>query len=73
MVECIGNSLIIPFQLFLPNDGSGAIAGVIGALRLDVLAGRLQAEYGLSVTLETTGSKRFAPSSSVRHGRRGHG
>jgi hypothetical protein len=57
MVECIGNSLIISFQLFLPNDGSGAIAGVIGALRLDVLAGRLQAEYGLSVTLETTASK----------------
>jgi peptide chain release factor 3 len=46
MVECIGNSLIISFQLFLPNDGSGAIAGVIGALRLDVLAGRLEAEYG---------------------------
>ncbi len=26
----------------LPNDGSGAIAGVIGALQLDVLAGRLE-------------------------------
>ncbi|MCI0598923.1 MAG: peptide chain release factor 3 [Beijerinckiaceae bacterium] len=39
-------------QLFLPSDGSGAIAGVVGALQLDVLAGRLQAEYGLSVTFE---------------------
>ncbi len=41
-------------QLFLPNDGSGAIAGVVGALQLDVLASRLQAEYGLSVTFETS-------------------
>src|ERR1700730_1073339 len=39
-------------QLFLPNDGSGAIAGVVGALQLDVLAERLQAEYGLRVTFE---------------------
>lgn len=39
-------------QLFLPNDGSGAIAGVVGALQLDVLATRLEAEYGLSVGLE---------------------
>ncbi len=41
-------------QLFLPNDGSGAIAGVVGALQLDVLAGRLEAEYGLRVTFETS-------------------
>jgi peptide chain release factor 3 len=41
-------------QLFLPSDGSGAIAGVIGALQLDVLAGRLQAEYGLPVSFETS-------------------
>src|SRR5262249_9991174 len=39
-------------QLFLPADGSGAIAGVVGALQLDVLASRLQAEYGLSVNFE---------------------
>jgi len=39
-------------QLFLPSDGSGAIAGVVGALQLDVLASRLQAEYGLSVSFE---------------------
>lgn len=41
-------------QLFLPNDGSGAIAGVVGALQLDVLAERLEAEYGLRVTFETS-------------------
>ena len=41
-------------QLFLPNDGSGAIAGVVGALQLDVLAERLHAEYGLRVTFETS-------------------
>jgi peptide chain release factor 3 len=41
-------------QLFLPHDGSGAIAGVVGALQLDVLAERLQAEYGLRVTFETS-------------------
>ena len=41
-------------QLFLPNDGSGAIAGVVGALQLDVLAERLNAEYGLSVSFETS-------------------
>src|SRR5262249_16360714 len=34
-------------QVFLPNDGSGAIVGVVGALQLDVLAERLEAEYGL--------------------------
>jgi peptide chain release factor 3 len=39
-------------QLFFPNDGSGAIAGVVGALQLDVLAERLQAEYGLRATFE---------------------
>jgi peptide chain release factor 3 len=39
-------------QLFLPNDGSGAIAGVVGALQLDVLAERLNAEYGLAVSFE---------------------
>ena len=41
-------------QLFLPNDGSGAIAGVVGALQLDVLAERLEAEYGLAVSFETS-------------------
>ncbi|MGH6848746.1 MAG: peptide chain release factor 3, partial [Methylocella sp.] len=41
-------------QLFLPIDGSGALAGVVGALQLDVLAERLQAEYGLRVSFETS-------------------
>ncbi len=39
-------------QLFLPADGSGAIAGVVGALQLDVLAARLLAEYGLAAAFE---------------------
>jgi peptide chain release factor 3 len=41
-------------QLFLPNDGSNAMVGVVGALQLDVLIERLAAEYGLQVTLETS-------------------
>jgi peptide chain release factor 3 len=41
-------------QLFLPNDGSGAMVGVVGALQLDVLAERLEAEYGLQATFETS-------------------
>jgi len=41
-------------QLFTPQDGSGAIVGVVGALQLDVLATRLDAEYGLPIRYETT-------------------
>ncbi|TDX63131.1 peptide chain release factor 3 [Methylosinus sp. sav-2] len=41
-------------QLFLPNDGSGALVGVVGALQLDVLATRLEAEYGLETKYETS-------------------
>ncbi len=41
-------------QLFVPHDGSGAMVGVVGALQLDVLAERLEAEYGLAVTFETS-------------------
>jgi peptide chain release factor 3 len=41
-------------QVFLPQDGSGAIAGVVGALQLDVLLERLKAEYGLEAGFETT-------------------
>jgi peptide chain release factor 3 len=44
-------------QLFLPIDGSGAIVGVVGALQLDVLKERLQAEYGLPIGYDNT---RFA-------------
>jgi peptide chain release factor 3 len=39
-------------QTFIPNDGSGAIVGVVGALQLDVLQERLQQEYGLPVSFE---------------------
>lgn len=39
-------------QLFLPDDGSPAIVGVVGALQLDVLIERLKAEYGLPVAFE---------------------
>jgi peptide chain release factor 3 len=41
-------------QLFKPLDGSGAIVGVVGALQLDVLKSRLDAEYGVPVEFETT-------------------
>jgi peptide chain release factor 3 len=41
-------------QLFLPNDGSGAIVGVVGALQLDVLGERLAAEYGLDASFESS-------------------
>jgi peptide chain release factor 3 len=39
-------------QIFLPHDGSPAIIGVVGALQLDVLKERMQAEYGLPVDFE---------------------
>lgn len=39
-------------QSFTPQDGSGALVGVVGALQLDVLSDRLQAEYGLPVSFE---------------------
>ncbi len=39
-------------QVFLPHDGASAIVGVVGALQLDVLAERLNAEYGLPVSFE---------------------
>ncbi len=41
-------------QLFTPIDGSGAIVGVVGALQLDVLADRLENEYGVPTTFEAT-------------------
>ena len=39
-------------QVFLPRDGANAIVGVVGALQLDVLTERLNAEYGLPVSFE---------------------
>lgn len=41
-------------QVFIPHDGASAIVGVVGALQLDVLIERLNAEYGLPVTFEQT-------------------
>ena len=40
-------------QVFRPRDGSPAIVGVVGALQLDVLKERLDAEYGLPVEFDT--------------------
>ena len=39
-------------QVFLPHDGASAIIGVVGALQIDVLTERLNAEYGLPVSFE---------------------
>ncbi len=39
-------------QVFQPHDGAAAIVGVVGALQLDVLVERLNAEYGLPVSFE---------------------
>lgn len=39
-------------QLFMPDDGSPSIVGVIGALQIDVLAERLKVEYSLPVGFE---------------------
>jgi peptide chain release factor 3 len=39
-------------QLFMPEDGTPAIVGVIGALQLDVLKERLSGEYTLPVSFE---------------------
>jgi peptide chain release factor 3 len=39
-------------QVFVPHDGAAAIVGVVGALQLDVLTERLNAEYGLPVSFE---------------------
>ncbi len=41
-------------QVFLPHDGAAAIVGVVGALQLDVLVERLNAEYGLPVSFEAS-------------------
>ncbi|AQX29982.1 peptide chain release factor 3 [Bartonella schoenbuchensis] len=39
-------------QLFIPDDGSPALIGVIGALQIDVLIERLKVEYSLPVNFE---------------------
>src|SRR5690606_29201330 len=39
-------------QIFKPLDGSGWIIGVVGSLQFDVIASRLQAEYGVRGSFE---------------------
>ena len=41
-------------QVFRPLDGSPALVGVVGALQIDVLKVRLDAEYGLEVGFENS-------------------
>ena len=41
-------------KLFKPQVGSGWIVGVVGPLQFDVLASRIEAEYGLPVRFEPT-------------------
>ncbi|MEM8572377.1 MAG: peptide chain release factor 3 [Pseudomonadota bacterium] len=41
-------------KLFKPNIGSGWIVGVVGPLQFDVLASRIELEYGLPVRFEPT-------------------
>lgn len=41
-------------QVFRPILGSDWIVGVVGTLQLDVLASRLESEYGLDVSFEDT-------------------
>ena len=41
-------------KLFKPRQGVGWILGVVGALQFDVLASRIEAEYGLPVRFEPT-------------------
>ncbi len=40
-------------QVFRPADGSSLLVGVVGPLQLDVLKGRLAAEYGLEIDWAT--------------------
>ncbi|MEL6318468.1 MAG: EF-Tu/IF-2/RF-3 family GTPase, partial [Pseudomonadota bacterium] len=41
-------------KLFKPNIGSGWIVGVVGTLQFDLLASRIDAEYGVPVRFEAT-------------------
>ncbi|HUF45112.1 MAG TPA: peptide chain release factor 3 [Aestuariivirgaceae bacterium] len=41
-------------QVFQPLSGSGRLVGVVGPLQLDVLAARLENEYGVSARFEET-------------------
>ena len=41
-------------KVFKPNMGSGFVVGVVGALQFDVLASRIELEYGLPVRFEAS-------------------
>ena len=41
-------------QVFLPHDGAPAIVGVVGALQLDVLKERMDAEYSLPIDFDVS-------------------
>ncbi|MCK8465443.1 peptide chain release factor 3, partial [Aliiroseovarius sp. S1339] len=41
-------------KVFKPNIGSGFIVGVVGALQFEVLASRIELEYGLPVRFEAS-------------------
>ena len=41
-------------KVFKPNIGSGFIVGVVGALQFEVLASRIEMEYGLPVRFESS-------------------
>lgn len=41
-------------KVFKPNIGSGYIVGVVGALQFEVLASRIELEYGLPVRFESS-------------------
>ncbi len=41
-------------RVFKPQVGSGFIVGVVGPLQFDVLASRIESEYGLPVRFEAT-------------------
>ncbi|WP_300547532.1 peptide chain release factor 3 [Roseovarius sp.] len=41
-------------KIFRPNIGSGFIVGVVGALQFEVLASRIELEYGLPVRFEAS-------------------
>ena len=41
-------------KVFKPNIGSGFIVGVVGALQFEVLASRIEQEYGLPVRFEAS-------------------
>ena len=52
-------------KVFKPMIGSGFIVGVVGALQFEVLASRIEIEYGLPVRFESSQFTSARPSSSA--------